>query len=83
MLLALQLRWMILLDVRREHSIEDCSTPNEKLNAPVEIPPFENRKGWGSLTKINFQKVGQPPHLAHFLLGTLNWFDMLDILELD
>ena len=49
---------MILLDVRREHSIEDCSTPNEKLNAPVEIPPFENRKGWGSLTKINFSKGG-------------------------
>ena len=33
------------------------------IAASVENPPFENRKGWGSLWEISSQRVGQPANL--------------------
>jgi hypothetical protein len=32
---------------------------NQNLHAPAKYPPFENREGWGSLTRVT-QRVGQP-----------------------
>ena len=46
----------------KKHEVEDAGTENISLRKRSRCPPFENRKGWGSLScdGTGMEMVGQP-----------------------